>query len=47
MALALNSRIEQVMPLLGRQHTPLLEAPKPTSSIACYKKQVKTIKQLL
>ena len=47
MALALNSRTELVMPLLGRQHATLLVAPKPASSIPRYKKQVKTIMQLL
>jgi len=47
-ALTLNSRIEQVTPLLGhQQHTPLLEAPKPALSIPHYKTQLNTIKQLL
>ena len=35
-----NLRIEQVMPLLGRQYTPLLEAPKPPLLIPCCNTQV-------
>jgi len=42
-----NSIIEQVMPLLGHQYAPLLEAPKPAPSIPCYNTQVNAIKQLL
>ena len=42
-----NLHIKQVTPLLGRQYTPLLEAPKPTLSIPHYNTQVNTIKQLL
>ena len=42
-----NSCIESVTPLLGRQCTPLLEAPKPALSIPRYNTQVNKIKQLL
>jgi len=34
-------------PLLGRQYTPLIKAPKPAPSIPCCNTQVNTIKQLL